>query len=150
MSKRLNPQRRRALKAQLARTELAKALNPTTQADIGNVRMAVTKALWGGSTSLDRGLLHLEGVNSGRPIYQQHKRRSPTKAGVHVNLMDVEKVTTPDQVRDPPHRDSKPTPVATKRLGRPDKVVPKVRKSYSVDGFREDTIEERLTVKSDV
>ncbi len=150
MATRMNPKRRRemalakvfaqALSEGLAKRTLeAKALNPTTQADVLTdifgrpaVRSrAVPKALYGSSKGLAPGLVRLE---ANPAVFSQHKRRKSTKPAEHVNASDLERITTPDQVTklDAP----RPVPLPLKRIARPNKLVRKAKRSWSLDGYK--------------
>jgi len=143
MGKRLSRSLGKLERAAIRATMQAREVNPSTQVDIGHVRISgQPRALWGSSNGLPKGIIH-EAL--GRPVYAQHKRRKPTaKPQVYVAPVEI----TPETVRHKPGREVMPTPHATKRITRPNKVIPVVRKVRALDGYRPDAIDLRLSVKS--
>lgn len=125
MAKRLNPQRRREMRAKAILLEGRKARNPVlTDADVSIKTMGQPRALWGSSLKLDKGYVHSE---CGFITYAQHKRRSPTREAVKCDLDTVAPYSVLDKLSDI----AKPSPVDTKRVNRPNRVVPKSKRLWS-------------------
>lgn len=99
MAKRLNPKRRAEMRARYD----AIARNPSTQTETGAMRSNAgqlvrrEKAPPGSSDGLARGILRLE---ANPAVYAKHKRRKAVAKATHVNLKDVEKIPTPETVKD--------------------------------------------------
>ena len=99
MAKRLNPKRRAEMRARYD----AIARNPSTQTETGAMRSNAgqlvmrEKAPPGSSDGLARGILRLE---ANPVVYAKHKRRKAVAKATHVNPKDVEKIPTPETVKE--------------------------------------------------
>ena len=97
MAKRLNPKRRREL-WERRMTSLTRPSELTTE---GHMRSVYDSKVWkrpkGSSDGLARGLLYAE---SNPVVYVKHKRRKAVAKATHVNPKDVEKIPTPEKVKD--------------------------------------------------
>ncbi|CAN5950613.1 unnamed protein product [Sphagnum jensenii] len=126
---RLNGKRRREMRLKQARLALAQELNPPLTTGEVRISLNPNRPMYGSSKSLDRGLLH---TLADLPVYKQHKRSGLTGKGVvNVSLADPDKVTFPEHIRDEFPRLAKPLAVETKRVSRPNRVVPKSKKTWS-------------------
>ena len=97
MAKRLNPKRRREL-WERRMTSLTRPSELTTE---GQMRSVYDSKVWkrpkGSSNGLARGLLYAE---SNPVVYVKHKRRKAVAKATHVNPRDVEKIPTPETVKE--------------------------------------------------
>ena len=97
MAKRLNPKRRAEMRARYD----AIARNPSELTTEGQMRSVYDSRVWkrpkGSSDGLARGLLYAE---SNPVVYVKHKRRKAVAKATHVNPKDVEKIPTPETVKE--------------------------------------------------
>lgn len=95
MAKRLNPKRRR----ELWERQMMTLTRPSELTNEGQMRS--NSGQWskpsGSSNGLARGILHME---ANQPLYAKPKRRKAITKALHVNPKDVEKILTPDKVKD--------------------------------------------------
>ena len=98
MAKRLNPKRRAEMRARYD----AIARNPSELTTEGQMRSVYDSKTWkrpkGSSDGLARGLLYAE---SNPVTYAKPKRRKAITKAMHVNPKGVEKIPTPETVREP-------------------------------------------------
>ncbi len=97
MAKRLNPKRRREL-WERRMMSLTRPSELTTEGQMWSVYDSkVWKRPKGSSDGLARGLLYAE---SNPVVYVKHKRRKAVAKATHVNPKDVEKIPTPETVKE--------------------------------------------------
>ena len=97
MAKRLNPKRRR----ELWERRMMSLTRPSELTTEGQMRSVYDSKVWkrpkGSSDGLARGLLYAE---SNAVVYTKHKRRKAIAKAIHVNPKDVEKIPTPETVKE--------------------------------------------------
>ncbi len=97
MAKRLNPKRRR----ELWERRMMSLTRPSELTTEGHMRSVYDSRVWkrpkGSSDGLARGLLYDE---SNPVVYVKHKRRKAVAKATHVNPKDVEKIPTPETVKE--------------------------------------------------